>query len=125
MTHAPPASLTICALTSPVCGPETAASQFCAPMAMRPRAANAARAISVDGGQIKTSAAGGVASTAVAIASISPSWAEVPCIFQFPAIKRRMTVYLTGREQMNWHMPGGARSGGLQVCDAAQHGRLP
>lgn len=26
---------------------------------------------------------------------------------------------------MNWHMPGAARSGGLQVRDAAQHGRLP
>jgi hypothetical protein len=63
---------------------------------MRPFATCAARAISVEGGQINTSAAGGAALTPAAIDSISSNCAEVPCIFQFPAIKRRMSVHLGG-----------------------------
>jgi hypothetical protein len=65
-------------------------------MAMRPAAASAAREISVDGGQISTSAGGGIARTAAPIASISPNCSEVPCIFQFPAIRQRMNVQMNG-----------------------------
>jgi hypothetical protein len=48
-----------------------------------------ARSINVAGRQIRTSAEGGVAFTDAAMGSISPSWAAVTCIFQFPAINVR------------------------------------
>ena len=59
-------------------------------MAIRPAAVCTARAISVAGRQIRTSANGGAAFTEAAIAAISPSCCASPCIFQFPAIKGRM-----------------------------------
>ena len=75
--------------------------QFYAPMAMRPAATFAAREISVKGGHTSTSAAGRVAWTAVAIASISRSCGAAPCNFQFPAIKGRILQASTiGQEMM-------------------------
>jgi hypothetical protein len=43
------------------------------------------------------SAVGGVARTALAIATISVNCSEVPCIFQFPAIKGCMDSTLRAR----------------------------
>jgi hypothetical protein len=57
---------------------------------MRPAATWTARVISVEGGQIRMSANGGVSATQVAIASISASCGVSPFIFQFPAIKGRI-----------------------------------
>jgi hypothetical protein len=89
MTEQAPASLSICALMSPVNAPQTAAWQSCPPMPIRPAAVRTAREISVAGVQIKTSASGRVSVTEAAIASISPSCELSPFIFQFPAINGR------------------------------------
>src|ERR1700722_1948012 len=96
MTAVAPAPFSISALISPVNAPETSALQSSPPMAMRPAAVCAARAISVAGRQIRLSADGGVVFTEAAIASMSPSCGAIPCIFQFPAIRGRITCALSG-----------------------------
>jgi hypothetical protein len=58
-------------------------------MPIRPAAICAARAIIIAGIQIRMLATGSVAITDAAIASISPSCAVSPFIFQFPALNGR------------------------------------
>jgi hypothetical protein len=71
--------------------PESSALQSSPPIAIRPALACAAHAISVAGRQIRMSSNGGAALTEAAIAAILASWGARPCIFQFSAIKGRIT----------------------------------
>jgi hypothetical protein len=69
---------------------------------MRPEATCTDRAINVAGGQIRTSADGGLAVTNAAMASISRSCALSPFIFQFPAINGRTLSHLCAQK---WSIP--------------------
>src|SRR5690242_376651 len=75
---------------SPVCAPEMAGWQSCAPMETGvPLAIALNRAMSVAGGQIIKSTARASGAARVTIASISPAELDSPFIFQLPATSGR------------------------------------
>jgi hypothetical protein len=117
MTALAPASASISAETSPVCAPEGAGWQSCAPMARaEPRARSAHLERSVAGGQ--TIASAGAPDRPAARRSISPSAGASPFIFQLPAINCRILFVPSGGRRTR--RDGGQDRPGLQGTAAWQ-----